>query len=105
MTYTSTNMEKHLNNIEEIISQYVTLERLRELLRGLTCEVYHLTGHMIAAKNSYNAFMYQWTGPVARGEIAAHEHRPELNQLRQILKAAQNVIQSLIMEISIMKKE
>ena len=84
---------------------YMTKESLREVLRTITSEIYYLTKHQIEAKNAHNSFLYNWNGPVARGEIAAHQEIPELYQLRHLIKAAQNVVTSITMEISIINRE
>lgn len=103
-------MDEHLERLTDAIQEYesgtyLTKESLREVLRIITSEIYFLTQHQIEAKNAYNSFMYDWSGPVARGEIFAHQEVPELYQLRYILRSAQNVVQSIIMEISILNKE
>ena len=103
-------MERILNDITSIIEkyesgEYLTLEALREYLRVLTAQVYYLTKHKIEAKNKHNEIEYKNKKSVAFGKILAHEQCPELYQIRYILKAAQNVIQRIIMEISILKNE
>ena len=103
-------IDGHLNRITDAIEEYesmsyTTKDKLRELLRVITSEIYFLTHHQIQAKNAYNSYLYEWSGAVARGEILAHKEIPELYQLRYIIRAAQNVVQSIIMEISILNKE
>ena len=103
-------MDEHLARLTEAIMEYedgtyLTKDRLRELLRTVTSEIYFLTKYQIEAKNAYNALLHEWSGPVTRGEIFAHEEIPELYQLRHLLRSAQNVVQSIIMEISILNKE
>lgn len=103
-------MEKILNKITETIEsyesgKYLTTEALREHLRVLTSQVYYLTKYKIEAKNRHNEIEYKNKKSVAFGKILAHEQVPELYQIRYILRSAQNVIQSIIMEISILKNE
>ena len=103
-------MNEHLERLTDSISEYengtyLTKDRLRELLRTITSEIYFLTQHQIEAKNAHNSFLHEWTGTVAKGEIFAHQEIPELYQLRHILRAAQNVVTSITMEISILNRE
>ena len=104
------SMDKHLKRLTDAIQEYesgtyLTKERLRELLRTITGQIYFLTQYQIEAKNAHNSFLHEWGGPVTRGEIFAHQEIPELYMLRHILRSAQNVVQSIIMEISILNKE
>ena len=103
-------MEKILNNITTIIERYesgnfISTEELREMLRLLSSNIYHLTKYKIEYKNMHNAVRYKHKGSIGSGEILAHEQYPELYQIRYILRSAQNVLQSIIMEISIIKAE
>jgi len=103
-------MDKILNNITDIIvryesGEYLSTDNLREMLRLLSANIYHLTKYKIEYKNSYNAVRYKHKGSLGSGEILAHEQYPELYQIRYILRSAQNVLQSIIMEISIIKAE
>ena len=103
-------MEEHLDNITQLIQEYeqgtyYTAESLREVLRSLTSQMYYLTQYKIQAKNDHNGIRYNFKGSIAGGEVYAHEMVPELYQIRYVLRAAQNVVQSIIMEISILNKE
>ncbi len=103
-------MNEILKSISDLIDKYesgkyLTIDALRETLRELTSNVYYLTKYKIAYKNKHNEVRYKHKGSIGAGEILAHEQYPELYQIRYILKASQNVIQSLIMEISILKNE
>ena len=103
-------MEEHLENITQIIQRYetgewLTADALRDVLRSLTSQMYYLTAYKIEFKNKHNEIRYRHKGSVASGEILAHEQCPELYQVRYVLRAAQNVVQSIIMEISILNKE
>lgn len=103
-------MDDHLDNITQIIQEYesgayLTADSLRELLRHLTSEMYFLTAYKIEAKQKFNSVIWNREGSVAAAEVEAQQKVPELYQLRYILKGAQNVVQSIIMEISILNKE
>ena len=103
-------MNDILNNITQIVEtyesgEYLTLERLTELRRSLTSNIYHLTKYKIEFKNKHNEIKYKHKGSVAAGEILAHEQAPELYQIRYIMRAAERVDSSLMMEQSILKNE
>ena len=103
-------MDEHLNRITEVVSryesgEYLTADSLRDLLRELTSEMYFLTKYKIQFKNKHNEIRYRHKGSVASGEILAHEQCPELYQIRYILRAAEAVKTSIVMEISILNKE
>lgn len=103
-------MKEHLDNIANIIQEYesgayITTEGLRDLLRSLTSQMYYLTKYKIEFKNKHNNIIHNREGSVAAAEVKAHYDCPELYLCRYILKAAQNVVQSIIMEISILKKD
>lgn len=103
-------MNDILDKVTEIIQryesgEYLTADSLRELLRELTTNVYYLTKYKIEFKNKHNEIRYRHKGSVASGEILAHEQCPELYQVRYIIRSAEKVEQSIIMEISILNKE
>ena len=104
------DFEGILFKIDGIIETYESgawesIENLRVMLRELTANIYYLTKYKIQAKNKHNGIRYLHKGSVASGEILAHEQSPELYQIRYIMRSANNVVQSIIMEISIIKKE
>lgn len=103
-------MDKILEKISNIISTYESgewqsIDKLRKNLRELSACHYHLTKHKIIYKNKHNEIEYKNKKSLGYGKLLAHEQCPELYECRYILKAAQNVIQSIIMEISIIKNE
>lgn len=105
-----TLMEEHLDSITQIIQEYesgayLTADSLRDHLRTLTAQMYYLTAYKIDYKNQHNKIEWNFEGSGVKGKAWAHEQCPELYQCRYILKAAQNVVQSIIMEISILNKE
>lgn len=104
------SMDEHLDKVTQIIMEYesgswLTTDRLRELLRELSSEIYFLTKYKIEAKNKWNSLRYIHTGSVASGLIIADEEVPELKMLRDIIRAAEGVKTSIVMEISILKNE
>jgi len=103
-------MEQTLENITALIDTYEggsfqTAENLRELLRSLTTNLYHLTKHNIEYHEKHNAVQYKHKGSVSSGLILANEQVPELRMTRKILEASNNVARSMTMELSILKKE
>lgn len=99
-----------LEKISKIINTYESgswqsVDNLRVLLRELSANYYYLTGYKIQYKNKHNEIEYKNKKSLGYGKLLAHEQCPELYQCRYILKASQNVIQSIIMEISIIKNE
>ena len=103
-------MDQILVNIADIIQEYEggswnTPERLREILRLLSSNVYHLTKFNIEAFNRHNTIQYAYDGSVAAGKILADEKVPELRMTRKILEASQNVVWSMRSELSILKSE
>jgi len=103
-------MDKILEKITQIIEDYesgtyLTTDALRSCLKSLTANVYYLTQYKIKYKNKHNEVRYKNKKSLGFGEILAHEQYPELYQARYIIRTAQNVIQSIIMELSIIKHE
>ena len=103
-------MIEHLEKIDEIVVEYnsgrwQSTDRLRELLRELTSQVYYLTKYKIQYKNDHNAIRYKHKGSIGSGEILAHEQVPELYHLRYIIRSANDVRSAIIMEISVINKE
>lgn len=103
-------MEKILNRISEIIETYEsgswqTSENLRVLLRELSSNIYYLSKYNIEYHEKHNAIQYKHKGSVSAGLILANEQYPELRMLRKIMETADNVMRSMTMELSIIKKE
>lgn len=103
-------MEGVLKKITDIIETYesgtwVTSENLRGMLRELSTNNYYLTKHNIEFFQKYNAIQYKHKGSVASGKILAEEQVPELRMIRKIMEATDNVMRSITMELSIIKKE
>ena len=103
-------METILQNINTIIQRYesgewLSLEKLRELLRELTSNMYYLTKYNIEYHEKHNAVQYKHKGSVSSGLILANEQYPELRMIRKIMESANNVKSSMIMELSIIKNE
>ena len=103
-------MNKVLENISTIIERYesgsyISTDDLREMLRLLSANIYHLTKYKIEYKNKHNEVLYKNKKSLGFGEILAHEMYPELYQIRYILRSAHNVLNSLRSEIGIIRSE
>ncbi len=99
-----------LEKITTIIETYESgswqsVENLRVLLRELSANHYYLTKFKIEYKNKHNEIEYKNKKSLGYGKLLAHEQCPELYKCRYILDSAKNVMQSIIMEISIIKNE
>jgi hypothetical protein len=103
-------MVEILKKISDLIDTYEsgawqTAENLRALLRELTSNIYYLTKYNIEYHEKHNAVQYKHKGSVASGLILANEQFPELRMLRKIIDSANRVSSSIVMELSILKKE
>ena len=103
-------MKEHLTKIHDIVDaynsgKYLTPEALRKMLRELTSAMYYLTTFKIEYKNQHNTIKYKHKGSLGAGEILAHEQVSELYQVRYILRAASDIKDSLVQELSMIKKE
>ena len=103
-------MKNCLDNISSLIDTYesgewVSCERLRIMLRELSCEVYNLTKINIEAYRKHNSILFSFAGSVSRGFIEADELVPELRDTRKIIAAANRVIDAMRSELSILKNE
>ena len=103
-------MKEILEKISAIIDTYEggewqSTDSLRELLRELTTNNYHLTKYNIEAYQKHNGIQYMHKGSVASGKILADEQVPELRMLRKIMESIDHVIWSMRSELSIIRKE
>lgn len=103
-------MDKILEKITALIDTYEggewqSKDNLRQMLRELTTNNYHLTKYNIEAYQAHNAVQYKHKGSVSAGKILADEQCPELRMLRKIMEAVDHVIWSMRSELSIIKKE
>ena len=98
-----------LNNITECIDQYESGEwqkdKLLEINRTLSTNIYQLTKVNIEAFQKWNAIIHNSNKSVARSEVEAHEQVPELRMTRKILEACKNVSIAINNELSILKHE
>jgi hypothetical protein len=99
-----------LNNITECVElyesgTYLTKEKLLNLNRRLSSNIYYLTKHNIEAFEKFNSIVYNSNKSVARATCEAHEEIKELRQTRKILEACKNVSISINNELSIIKNE
>lgn len=103
-------MEKHLENITNLIDRYNTLSissapELSHILRQLTCELFYLEKFRSEYQELHNGIMHDFKGSVAASLILANEKYPELYMLRRIMNAAYRVVDALRSNISVIKKE
>ena len=103
-------MEEILNNITEIILEYeagawMSSNKLREMLRELSANYYHLTKLNIEYAQDWNMVIYNFKGSDAGGQRFAELKVPELRKTRKILYATAIVINSIRSEIGIIRAE
>jgi len=99
-----------LNNITECVQlyesgTYLTKEKLLDLNRRLSSNIYYLTKHNIEAFEKFNSIIYNSKKSVARATVDAHQEIPELRMTRKILEACKGVSISINNELSIIKNE
>lgn len=99
-----------LNNITECVQlyesgAYLTKEKLLDLNRRLSSNIYYLTKHNIEAFEKFNSIIYNSKKSVARATCEAHEEVPELRQTRKILEASKGVSIAITNEINILRSE
>lgn len=103
-------METILSNITECVENYesgtyLTKEKLLELNRRLSSNLYYLTKYNIEAFQKFNSIIYNSNKSVARATVEAHEEIPELRMTRKILESCKNVSISINNELSIIKND
>lgn len=103
-------MDKILEDADLIITMYESgvwqsADNLRAMLRELNGCNYHLTKFNIDYHEKHNAVQYKHKGTVSSGIILANEQYPEIRMLRKIMSSYDNVMRSMTMELSIIKKE
>lgn len=104
------NLDEALEQTAIIIDRYesgewLSVDNLRELLRGLTKCHYVLTKENIESYRRHNAILFNFEGSVARGQIEADEQEPNLRLTRKLIESVDHVLWSMRSEISILKKE
>lgn len=106
------SLETILATISKIVDDYesgklLTQEKLTELHRSLSTNVYFLTKENIDAYNTWNTIIY--TRPeresVAAARVRADSKCPELRITRKIMEACKAVSISMQNEIKIMKND
>lgn len=110
-------LESILGEIDKIVNQYESgaynsPEKLRELQRSLSINMYHLTKEKIDYKKLWNATVFgrgtQENGKkesVASAESRADNLYPQLDKTKEILDALKNVSISMTNELKIMQNE
>lgn len=105
-------MEDNLKKIEELISlyrsgSYLTLDKLRYLLRELSICHYYLTSVNISSHDDWTSIIYnrEKNVSVASAKVKADFEVPELRMSRKILESIKNIIMSVQQELSIIKRD
>ncbi len=103
-------MNTILNNITDCIDDYeggtfLTKEKLLQLNRRLSSNLYYLSKYNIEAFQKFNSIIYNSNKSVARATVDAHQEIPELRMTRKILESCKNVSISINNELSIIKNE
>lgn len=107
-------MIETLENITLLIQEYqeselIHLEKLNQILKELTANLFYLASERSTAHDKFQKRVHFYTKEknlsVNKAENEAHVEVPELYQLRYIMKYADNVVMSIQQNISTMKNE
>ena len=105
-------MQETLDLTSELIAKYrsgewLTVDKLRDLLRQLSICHYDLTKINIDAYNDWTAIIYNRDKnvSVASARVKADFEVPELRMTRKLLESVKNVIMSVQQELSIIKND
>ena len=105
-------MQETLDLTSELIAKYrsgewLTVDKLRDLLRQLSICHYDLTKININAYNDWTAIIYNRNTnvSVASARVKADFEVPELRMTRKLLESVKNVIMSVQQELSIIKND
>ena len=105
-------MQEVLNKTSELIARYrsgewLSVDKLRELLRELSICHYELTSINISSYEDWTAIIYNRdkSVSVASAKVKADFECPELRMSRKLLETLKNVIMSVQQELSIIKKD
>lgn len=105
-------MQETLNKTSELITRYrsgewLTVDKLRELLRELSICHYELTSVNIDVYNDWTAIIYnrEKNVSVASAKVKADFEVPELRMTRKLLESVKNVLMSIQQELSILKRD
>lgn len=87
--------------------EWLTVEKLRELLRELSICHYEITSINIDAYNDWTSIIYNRdkADSVASAKVKADFEVPELRMSRKLLETLKNVLMSIQQELSIIKNE
>lgn len=112
MVVIAKRMNETLNKASELIARYksgewLTVDKLRELLRELSICHYELTTINIDAYNDWTSIIYnrEKNVSVASAKVKADFEVPELRMSRKILESIKNIIMSVQQELSIIKRD
>ena len=105
-------MQETLNKTTDLIACYrsgewLTVDRLRELLRELSICHYDLTKVNIESYNDWTAIIYNrdTNVSVASARVKADFECPELRMTRKLLESVKNILMSMQQELSIIKND
>ena len=105
-------MDKTLEETTRLIACYrsgewLTIDKLRDLLRRLSICHYELTSINIESYNDWTAIIYNRKDgvSVASARVKADFEVPELRMTRKLLESVKNVLMSMQQELSIIKND
>ena len=103
-------MQEVLNKTSELIARYrsgewLSVDKLRDLLRELSICHYEITSINIDAYNDWTSIIYNRDKnvSVASAKVRADFEVPELRMTRKLLETLKNVLMSIQQELSIIK--
>ena len=103
-------MQEALNKTSELIARYrsgewISVDKLRDLLRELSICHYEITSINIDAYNDWTSIIYNRDKnvSVASAKVRADFEVPELRMTRKLLETLKNVLMSIQQELSIIK--
>jgi hypothetical protein len=103
-------MQEVLNKTSELIARYrsgewLSVDKLRGLLRELSICHYEITSINIDAYNDWTSIIYNRdkSVSVASAKVKADFEVPELRMTRKLLETLKNVLMSIQQELSIIK--
>ena len=85
--------------------EYLSIDKLRLLLRGLTKCHYIITKENIASYQRHNGILFSFDGSVARANIEADKQEPNLRLTRKLIDSIDHVLWSMRSELSIIKND
>ena len=83
------------------------INQTAELMKDMAVIIYELTRHKVKFKEQWNAKCFELREDLsnAAAEKVANKEYPELDKIRQVIRAANNVLDSLRSQVSLLKNE